>query len=242
MKTGGEGTAFPLARLVFAFFALLALAGCAGGLPDIRSMSVFGGSDDSKREADRPVNLAELIMPGPLDDIAIGKANAPVTIVQYASLNCESCGKFQSHTFPKLKKAYIDKGKARFVFREFPEDNASTTAALAVRCVGERRYFRAMKAVLTHQKDWAGPEAKVDALYRIVRRGGLKRRKFDACLADKTVSDGLAQEKKRAGGFGVTVSPTFFVNGKKLVGAVSFEEMQAVIDAAYAATQAPAAG
>jgi protein-disulfide isomerase len=240
MKVVGEGTVFLLARMVFASFALLTLAGCAGGLPDIHSMSVFGGGDDGKPKGDRPVNLADLIMPGPLDDIAIGKANAPVTIVQYASLNCDTCGKFQSSTLPKLKRAYINKGKVRFVFREFPEDSASTTAALAVRCVGERRYLMAMKAVLTHQKEWAGPEVKVDALYRLVRHGGLKRSKFDACLADKTVSDGLAQEKERAKGFGVTVSPTFFVNGKKLAGAVSFEELQGVVEEAFQAMQAPA--
>jgi protein-disulfide isomerase len=243
MKKLGEGTAFSLVRMAFASFALLTAAGCAGGLPDIHSISALsiGESSGEKPKSDGPVNLADLIQPGVLDDIALGKANAPVTIVQYVSLNCETCGKFQSHTLPKLKKAYIDKGKARLVFREFPEDNASTTAALAVRCVGEKEYLKAMENVLTHQKEWAGPEAKADALYKLVKHGGLKRDKFDACLADKTVSDGLKSEKERATGFGVTVSPTFFVNGKKLAGAVSYEEMQGVVEAAFTATQSPVA-
>ena len=185
--------------------------------------------------------MADLIQPGTLDDIAIGKANAPVTIVQYVSLNCATCGKFQSTALPKLKKSYIDKGKVRLVFREFPEDNASMTAALAVRCVGEKDYLKTMEKLLSHQKEWAGPEANKDALYKLVKSSGLKRDKFDACLADKTVSDGLTAAKERATGFGVTVSPTFFVNTQKVAGAVSAEEMQGVIDVAFAATQAPAA-
>jgi protein-disulfide isomerase len=238
----GKGTASSLARMALASLALLALGGCAGGLPEIHSISAltFGDSSGDKPKDDAPLNLADLIQPGSLDDIAIGKANAPVTIVQYVSLKCETCGKFQSQTLPKLKKAFIDKGKARIVFREFPEDNAATTAALAVRCVSEKDYLKTMDAVLSHQKEWAGPEAKVDALYKLVKHGGLKRDKFDACLADKTVGAGLAQGLERAKGFGVTVSPTFFVNGKKLAGAVSFEEMQGVVEAAFQATQAPA--
>ena len=238
-------TASSLARMAFASIAVLSLAGCAGGLPAIHSISALSLGGDSgatdKAKGDQPVNLADLIQPGALDDIAIGKANAPVTIVQYVSLNCQTCGKFQNDSLPKLKKAYIDKGKARLVFREFPEDNASTAAALAVRCVGEKDYLKAMEKVLSHQKEWAGPEAKTEALYKLVKGGGLKLDKFNACLADKAVSDGLASGKERATGFGVTVSPTFFVNGKKVAGAVSYEEMQGVVEAAYQATQSPAA-
>ncbi len=243
--TGVRAVSF-LARMAFSSIAILSLAGCAGGLPDVHSISSlapsFGSSDAAEKpKAGGPASLADLIQPGTLDDIAIGKANAPVTIVQYVSLNCATCGKFQSTALPKLKKSYIDKGKVRLVFREFPEDNASMTAALAVRCVGEKDYLKTMEKLLSHQKEWAGPEANKDALYKLVKSSGLKRDKFDACLADKTVSDGLTAAKERATGFGVTVSPTFFVNTQKVAGAVSAEEMQGVIDVAFAATQAPAA-
>ena len=94
---------------------------------------------------------------------------------------------------------------------------------------------------MAHQKEWAGPEANKDALFKLVKSSALKRDKFDACLADKTVSDGLTAAKERATGFGVTVSPTFFVNSQKIAGAVSAEEMQGMIDAAFNATQSPAA-
>ncbi len=247
MSRFGVRAVSSLAQVAFASIAALSLAGCAGGLPDVHSISSItaislGGSDSAdKPKADGPVNLADLIQPGTLEDIAMGKANAPVTVIQYVSLNCTTCGKFQSAALPKLKKAYIDKGKARIVFREFPEDNASMTAALALRCVPEKDYVKAMDKLLSHQKEWTGAEANKDALYKLVKFEGLKRDKFDACLADKTVSDGLTAAKERAKGFGVTVSPTFFVNSNKVAGAVSAEEMQGMIDAAYAATQAPAA-
>jgi protein-disulfide isomerase len=246
MTVPGVRGASSVARMAFVSVAVLALGGCAGGLPDIHSissLSAFGGSAPAEKpKADKPVNAADIIQPGALEDVAIGKANAPVTIVQYVSLNCSSCGGFQNEALPKLKKAYIDKGKARLIVREFPEDNASTAAALALRCVPAKDYLKAMEKLLSHQKDWAGPEAKKDGLYNLVKFAGVKRDKFDACLANQSMNEGLVSEKERAKGFGVTVSPTFFVNGKKIAGAVSFEEMQGVVEAALVATQAPAAG
>jgi protein-disulfide isomerase len=214
-------------------------------MPDIHSitsLSAFSATPaPEKPKGDQPVNLADLVMPGTLGDMAIGKANAPVTVVQYVSLNCTSCGGFQSDTLPKLKKAYIDKGKARLIVREFPDDTASTTAALALRCVPAKDYFKAEEKLLKHQKDWAGPEAKKDALYNLVKFAGIKRDKFDACLADPATTQALNEGKERGKTFGVTVSPTFFVNGKKIAGTVSYEEIQGMIDVALTATQAPAA-
>jgi protein-disulfide isomerase len=229
------------AGIAIAFGALLTLGGCSGGMTDlhsITSLSAFGGSSEpEKPKGDQPVNTAELLQPGTLGDVAIGKSDAPVTIVQYISLNCPGCGAFQTGTLPKLKKAYIDKGKARIIMREFPEDDASTEAAAAVRCVPPKDYFKAVEKLLGRQKDWAGPNAKKDGLYNLVRFTGVKRDKFNACLANKSIIEALISVKDRGKAFGVTVSPTFFVNGKKVAGAVSYEEMQGVIDAALAAQQ-----
>jgi len=245
MTVPGVKGASSVARIAFVSIAVLALGGCAGGLPDIHSissLSSFGGSRPAEKpKGDQPVNAADLIIPGALEDVAIGKANAPVTIIQYVSLSCATCGAFQTEALPKLKKAYIDKGKARLIVREFPEDNASGTAALAVRCVPAKDYLKATEKLLSHQKDWAGPDAKKDALYNLVKFAGLKRDKFDACLANQSMVEGLVSVKERAKGYGVTVSPTIFVNGKKIAGAVSFEEMQGAVETALAATQAPAA-
>ena len=226
--------------------AMLALGGCSEGLPEVHSISslsslVSSSPAPEKPKGDQPVNVAELITPGALGDIAIGKANAPVTIVQYVSLNCTNCSSFHSQMLPKLKKAYIDKGKARLIVREFPEDGASVTAALALRCVPANDYFKAAEKLLAHQKEWTGTEANKDALYKAVKFTGLKRDKFDACLADQAIIQAINSDKERAKSFGVAVSPTFFVNGKKMAGTVSFEELQSAVETAYAATQAPAA-
>lgn len=241
--TGVKG-ASSVARMAL-LSGMLVLGGCSGGLPDMHSISSladFGASrPPEKPKGDQPVNAADLIQPGALDDVAIGKANAPVTIIQYVSLNCATCGGFQTEALPKLKKAFIDKGKARLIVREFPEDSASTTAALAVRCVPPKDYLKAMERVLSHQKEWAGPEANRDALYKLVKFSGVKRGKFDACLADQTTNQGLVSAKERAKGYGVAVSPTFFVNGKKIAGAISYEEMHGMVEEALAATQAPTA-
>lgn len=243
MKVTGEKGALSGARMVLASVALLTLGGCAGGMPDlhsITSLSSFAGSRSAEKpKAEKPVTAADLIIPGALEDMAVGKANAPVTVIEYVSLNCASCNSFQNEALPKLKKGYIDKGKVRLIVREFPEDDASTTAALALRCVGVKDYFKAMDKLVSHQKQWGGPEAKKDALYNLVKFAGLKRDKFDACLADQSTSQDLASAKARAQGFGVTAAPTFFVNGKKIMGAVSSEEMQGFVEGALAETQAP---
>ncbi len=242
--TGAKRAAAKTAGIAIAFGAVFALGGCSGGMPDIHSITSLNLSGTPatppKPKADQPVNVAELVQPGALGDFAIGKSNAPVTIVQYVSLNCSSCATFQADTLPKLKKSYIDKGKARLIVREFPEDAASTQAALAVRCVPAKDYFKAVDKVIAHQKDWAGPDAKKDGLYNAVKFAGVKRDKFDACLANQSISEGLVLVKDRGKGFGVSVSPTFFINGKKVSGAVSYEEMQGAIEAALANT--PAAG
>ncbi len=234
--------------MAIASMTVLGLGGCAGGLPDVHSISSLSSISPfadkpapEKPKTDQPLNVADLMLPGALGDIAIGKNNAPVTIVQYVSLNCASCSAFQSDTLPKLKKAYIDKGKARLIVREFPEDASSTTAALALRCVPAKDYFKAEEKLLKHQKDWVGTEAKKDALFNLLKFAGLKRDKFEACLADQNVIQALNSGKERGKTFGVALSPTFFVNAKKISGAVSFEEMQGTIEAALLATQSPAA-
>ncbi len=219
--------------------AAMGLGGCSGGMPDIHSISsinLFNSStaQAAKPKADQPPSAAEIAQPGALADIALGKGTAPVTIVQYVSLNCAGCGAFQSETLPKVKKAYIDKGKVRLIVREFPEDGASTAAAAAARCVPAKDYLKAVEKFMAHQKDWTGPEVKKDAIYKLVKFSGLKRDKFDACLANQSMNEGLVLVKERGKGYGVTASPTFFVNGKKVAGAVSFEEMQGVIEAALA--------
>ncbi len=244
-----------MAQIALAFIAF-SLSGCSGGLPDFPSMpsmpslpslpslAILGGDDApgeaDKPKADAPVNIAELMQPGTLGDSSLGKASARVTIIQYYSLTCPNCARFQAETLPKLKKAYIDKGKVRLVMREFPIGKTAAAAALVTRCVPEKDYFKVVDKFLLNQKDWVAQDVKPDQIYNVVKFTGLKRDKFAACLTNQSINDALVLVKQRGRGFGVAGTPTFFVNGKKVAGAVSFEEMQAVIEAALATPPAPA--
>lgn len=230
---------------------LIAAAGCTAGTPDLPSLPSLGNdsptalaAETEKPKAERaPVNLGELNQPGPLGDQAIGKASAPVTIVQYVSLTCPICSRFEAEVMPKLKKAYIDNGKVRLIVREFPIGHSAAAAAIISRCVPEKDYFKVVDKFLSHQKDWVALEVKKDEIYNVVKFTGLKRDKFDACLDGTAISEALFEVKQRGRALGVVGTPTFFVNGLKIAGAHSFEDMQAIIDAAMAAPQAqPAPG
>jgi protein-disulfide isomerase len=216
--------------------AALALGGCSGGLsmpPTVSAMFADTPSQPVETEATKPVvNVTMLMQPGPLPEITLGKDTAPVTIVQYVSLSCDTCGKFQTETLPKIKKAYIEKGKVRLVVREFPSNAAATSAALAARCVPEKDYFQVVEKLLSTQKTWGGDPVNKDELYKTVKFTGLKREKFDECLANQSTSNGLTTIKQTGTSFGVYQTPTFFVNGKRVAGAVSFEEMKTIIEAA----------
>jgi protein-disulfide isomerase len=125
----------------------------------------------------------------------------------------------------------------RLIFREFPIGHSAGTAALAARCVSDKDYFRVVEKFFATQSAWVAQEVKTDEIYKVVQSAGLARGKFDACLANQNMNDALALVKQRGREFGVTGTPTFFVNGTKVAGSVTFEDMQAVIDAALAARQ-----
>jgi protein-disulfide isomerase len=218
-------------------------------MPDLPSMPSLGtlgseppaAADEKPKTEQAPVAISELNQPGPLGEQAIGKAGAPVTVVQYVSLTCPICSRFQAEVLPKLKKAYIDKGKVRLIVREFPIGRSAAAAAIVSRCVPEKDYFKVVDKYLSNQKDWVAQEVRKDEIYNVAKFTGLKRDKFDSCLANTAINDALVVVKQRGRSFGVAGTPTFFVNGKKVAGAHSFEDMQAVIEAALAAPQAPPA-
>jgi protein-disulfide isomerase len=181
--------------------------------------------------ADVPVKPEELAEAGPLGDTVIGKQGAPVKIIEYASLGCPICAAFHKEVLPKVKKAYIDSGKVVFIYREFPIGKASQSAAAVARCVPGKDYFRISERLMTNQGKWAGGrEADPDTLYKLVQDSGVKRDAFDTCLANQPINDGLMWVKQRGRKLGVQGTPTFFINGQKIRGVLSFEEMQKLIE------------
>jgi protein-disulfide isomerase len=177
-----------------------------------------------------PPTREELLKPGPLGDRAIGNPNAPVTIIEYASLTCPHCRKYHAEVFPKVKSAYIDTGKVRYIVREFAIGRTAGTAAIVNRCAPPEKYFSLLDAFLSRQSEWVGQEVRRDAIYGVAKSSGMSRETFDKCLSNQTIIDGLIEAKQLGRQFGVVATPTFFVNGKKAQGAITFEEMKALIE------------
>ncbi|PWJ85402.1 protein-disulfide isomerase [Pseudaminobacter salicylatoxidans] len=176
------------------------------------------------------VDMAKLLQPGALPDEVMGKEDAPVTIVEYASMTCSHCAHFANTTFPELKTKYIDTGKVRYILREFPFDPRAEAAFMLARCAKDN-YFPMVEVLFKQQENWAPvPDAKT-ALLQIAKLAGFSQESFEACLTDqKLLDDVRAVQKRGAEEFGIDSTPTFFINGKMYKGAMSIEEMSAVID------------
>lgn len=169
-----------------------------------------------------PVNVTqdELMKAGPLPDLAMGNANAPVTIVEYASMTCSHCANFHTKILPVLKEKYIDTGKVRLVFREFPLDERAALASMMARCAGGDRALPLISMLFSKQDEWA--QAKADFLPKIFKLGqqvGMTKQTFDECRQnEKLIKDIIAVRDRANTGFGVNQTPTFFINGKKMDG------------------------
>ena len=175
----------------------------------------------------------ELMQPEALPDMALGDPKAPVTIIEYASMTCPHCAHFDEVTFPELKKRYIDTGKVRYILREFPLDNLAAAAFMLARCAGENdpnKYFALVNTLFHQQNQWA-VEKPLAPLLAIAKQAGFTEQSFNACLANQKILDSIESMRQRAiDKFKVHSTPTFFVNGKIVEGAMSIEEMAKIID------------
>ena len=174
--------------------------------------------------------LPELMKAGPLGEQAMGSDKAPVTIIEYASLTCSHCAHFTETTFPQLKEKYIDTGKVRFIFREFPFDPVAAGAFMLARCAPGDKYFAVIDLLFHTQQQWA-VEKPLGPLLNVAKQAGFTEDSFKACLANQKILDGITWVRDRAADtFKVDSTPTFFINGQTAKGAMSIDEMDKLIE------------
>ena len=186
------------------------------------------------REVIEKPTADEVMLAGTLPEMSWGKADAPVTIVKYASLTCPHCRKFHAEVFPELKRAFIDTGKVRFILREFPIGKTSGTATIALRCAKPDKYLDLYGRYLAQQASWVSQEVRLDPIFAVARQVGMTRPEFDACLQNQGMIEGLKWVKDRGRKLGVIGTPNFFVQGRLVKSTLGWPETKALIDAALA--------
>lgn len=182
-------------------------------------LAATGSADAQKITSAPEVAVDELMKPGDLPDIVVGSPDAKVTVVEYSSLTCPHCANFQAKVFPEFKTKYIDTGKVRFITREFPLDNLAAAGAMLARCVEPSKSFDFVELMFAKQEEWArGPNPKAK-LFEIAKQAGFSEESFEKCLTDQALLDKVNAVRTRASDkFQIASTPTFFINGKRLVG------------------------
>jgi protein-disulfide isomerase len=199
-----------------------------GFLAVLAAGSAFASASPAFAQAS--VNTADLHAPGQLGDKVLGPADAPVTVVEYASMSCPHCAQFDATTFDDFRLKYIDSGKVRYIFREFPLNAPAYAAAMVARCAPADRYFDVVHAYFRNQQAWLGSQNLKGAILEVAKPFGFTEQSFDACVSNQALFAGLDAVKARGVEFGVQATPTFFINGKKLEGALSLAELEQEID------------
>ena len=164
------------------------------------------------------------------EDYTLGKADAPVTFVEYASLTCPHCADFHTNVLPAVKTEFIDTGKVRMVYRDYPLDRLALAASMIARCAGRDRYFGFVGAFFASQANWARDTNPLAALGRIARVGGMTEQDVDMCLKNSTVEDAVVKERLQGEKtFGVSATPTLIIGGDKISGGVTIEQFRAIV-------------
>ncbi len=193
------------------------------------------------REAIKNPSVADVMQPGPLPEMAIGRADAPVTLIKYASLTCPYCREFQRTTFPQLKREYIDTGTVRFILREFPIGFQSGAATIALRCAKPERYFELYGKFMAQQNAWVSQEVRRDPIFKIASQVGMTRAEFDACYENQGMISALNAVKERGRTLGVIGTPNFFVNGRLIKTVIGMPEIRQLVDPIVAGGARPQA-
>lgn len=165
-----------------------------------------------------------------LQERSIGSPNAPVTVIEYFSLTCPHCATFHNDAYGDLKDKYVDTGKVRFVYREFPRDGVDLRAGMMARCADPRRYAGLIQVLFKNQPNWTRSNDPVGEIAKIGRLAGIDDEMFTACLQSEELANGILEGRQAASSIGVRSTPTFEINGNLFPGALSIEEFSEIID------------
>jgi len=262
-----------LRRTLLALSIAAAMAGCAGeglnisGIAQVKSdggdgtptgalqgpatadATAYNPFDDrqndtaGRREVIENPSIAEIMKTGELPEMALGRKDAPVTIVQYASMTCPYCRQFQVDTFPVLKREYIDTGKVRYVLRaEFPIGKQSGLATIALRCAPPERYFTLYDKLMRQQASWVSQEVRPDPIFKVAAQVGMTRAQFDSCRENRGMINALNGIKERGRTLGIIGTPNFFVQGKLVKSVLGMKEIREMVDPILAGRVATSEG
>jgi protein-disulfide isomerase len=205
-------------RKLFAALILtpaLALSGAAGA--------------QTAPKPDSTVDMAKALTPGPLPELSIGDA-AGLPVIEYGSATCPHCAHFDRDAWPAFKKAYVDTGKVRYIFREYSRNDLDVGAFMLARCVGDDKVFAAIELLFASQDNWAFGNNPLEGLMTALRPTGMSRDKAAACLNDQAKADAIAQIAKTADdAFKISGTPSFIIDGKVYGGALSNQELDAIL-------------
>jgi protein-disulfide isomerase len=177
-----------------------------------------------------PLALSESSAAEPQEQV-LGNPDAPVTIIEYASLTCPHCAQFHNEVLPELKERYIAPGKVRLIYRDFPLDQTALAAAALAHCAGPERYFSMLDVLFETQSNWARADDPIAALKRLGKLGGLNEQEMAACLADEQLSEGILRERLAGQNeYDIGSTPTFIIDGKAYAGSRDVEEFGKLID------------
>jgi protein-disulfide isomerase len=208
------------------WFAAIALLTLAGPLPALAQNAPTPSTPPSAEAMANPLALTP-------DDRILGKSDAPITIVEYASMTCPHCAHFATEVLPQLQQKWIDSGKAKLIMRDYPLDEPALRAAMIARCEPADKFYPFVETLFAQQRTWVLAKDYQSELAKLALLSGMNKTKFDACLADKSGEDKVLQSRLVATQkLNVNSTPTFYINGTKFDGAPEMDAMDAALSKA----------
>jgi protein-disulfide isomerase len=233
-----------LSRFSAVLLTMLALAACSDEAAQSETPPASAAPQASvptpapqQQQAAQPASV--VTPPAGYPDRFLGEPDAPVTVVEYASLTCIHCAYFHSQALPTLKEKYINSGKVRWIFRDFPLDRLSLAGAQVARCLPEDTYFKFVGLLFESRDRWLREDGDLGPLKQMAMLAGLSGEQADACLTDTKLRDAIVAERLRAATtFKVQATPTVFIADKAYTGDMAAQAMATALERAIAASDA----